>query len=86
MGRNNFHNDFPEHLDSERESLPFPAGGVFGIEPLRISVEETRSTDDVIASIQDVLRSMHQQMEQLADEVDEILHFPPDGPDLDPAA
>ena len=78
-----------KRVDSDRESLPFPEGGVFaGQRPAKPEQRESddmiQSTDDVIASIDRLFDVMQDQIDTIADEVDEHFRIHPEDDDFDP--
>ena len=70
-----------ERIDSDRDSLPFPAGGVFaGQKPSTDTSEGERqmmtSTDDVIANIDRLFDVMQGQLDTVTEEAEHRLHLP----------
>ena len=54
-----------ERINSDREVLPFPAGGVFGAPEHEKTVRELEQTLD----------TMQKQLDQLGEAVDDVLRF-----------
>ncbi len=82
-----------ERLESERETLPFPVGGVFtgqaSTDPKEDTSDMYTSTDDVIASIDLLFDVMQEQIDTISEEVDHSMQMPAcenDGFDPLPAA
>lgn len=63
-------------LESDRESLHFPLGGVFGPAPSHSSANDA----EVVDGIDQSLRSMRRQLDELRREVDTSLHLPGEPP------
>ena len=55
-------------LESDREALPFPAGGVFGDEP-DLAHQET------VRELERTLSTMQRQLDELGEAVDDVLRF-----------
>ncbi|MEQ9616577.1 MAG: hypothetical protein RLN60_00935 [Phycisphaerales bacterium] len=60
--------DTSHRLDSDREVLPFPAGGVFGSPNVTGPARTVRD-------IERTLDTMQRQLNELSDAVDEVLKF-----------
>ena len=77
-----------KRLESERETLPFPAGGVFAGQNNPAADEGENemitSTDDVIASIDRLFDVMQDQMDTISEEVDHTLRIREQDEDFDP--
>ena len=74
-------------LDSDRESLHFPAGGVFGV-PVPPSSPRSPSTN-TINSVRDIERTldrMQSQLDEISTEVEQVFHLPNDPRDWTPPA
>ncbi len=61
-------NNLSERLESDREVLPFPRGGVFG------NTAKTAPNQTVL-EIGKTLDNMQRQLSELSDAVDEVLKF-----------
>lgn len=65
-------------LESDREVLRFPEGGVFGC-----CARKTSESDDVIAGVERVLDRMQAQLDELSEDVDRVFHLPRPAPSND---
>jgi hypothetical protein len=68
-----------DRIDSDRESLPFPSGGVFAGQKTAQSEEENdmyTTTDDVIANIDRLFDVVQGQLDTVSEEVEHHLHLP----------
>ena len=54
-----------DRIESDRELLPFPAGGVFG----------APEHEETVREIERTLGTMQQQLDQLGEAVDDVLRF-----------
>ena len=66
----------PHRLESDRETLHFPQGGVFGPASSHSSTKDAEVVDGVDQSLQ----SMRRQLDELRREVDASLHLPSEPP------
>jgi len=77
-------NDLTNKLNSDREVLPFPQGGVFGDTP-------STAPNRTVLEIGKTLDTMQQQLNELSEAVDDVLKFsdftdPIDGGHIPPSA
>lgn len=54
-------------LVSDRDSLNFPEGGVFG------PADQVVKEDEIVREVEDALHSMQQQLDELHDSLDRVL-------------
>jgi len=58
-------------IDSDRDVLPFPAGGVYGLSPEARPAESAKSALDVARSIEAELDQLRHGLDRLSEQIEE---------------